>query len=78
MGSISLNPNRMANVTGNTMDPRDELKEDLHSWLETADDVKVFHQVYLEVLSELLVDRVKDAKRIEEYRQRILEAHTVQ
>lgn len=78
MGSISLNPNRMANVTGDTMDPRDELKEDLHSWLETADDVKVFHQVYLEVLSELLVDRVKDAKRIEEYRQRILEAHPVQ
>ncbi len=78
MGSISLNPNRMANVTGDTMDPRDELKADLHSWLETANDVKVFHQVYLEVLSELLVDRVKDAKRIEEYRQRILEAHTVQ
>lgn len=57
--------------------PRSELKENLQSWLETANDVKVFHQVYLEVLSELLVDRVNDAKQIEDYRQRILAAHIV-
>ncbi len=78
MGSFPLYPYRMANVTSNmSMDPKEELKENLHSWLETANDVKVFHQVYLEVLSELIVDRVNDAKRIEEYRQRILAAHSV-
>lgn len=58
-----------------SLDPRSELKENLHSWLETLDDVKVFHQVYLEVLSELLIDRVEDARRIEGYRELLLEAH---
>lgn len=75
MGSISLNPNRMANVTGDIIDPRDALKSDLMDWITCADDIKVFHEVYLEVLTELHVDRVKDADRIEQYREQLFEAY---
>ena len=77
MGSFPLYSNRMANVTGDIIDPRDALKSDIQDWITCADDIKVFHEVYLEVLSELYVDQVTDAKRVDYYREQLFEAHSM-
>ena len=67
----------MANVTGDIIDPRDALKSDIMDWITCADDIKVFHEIYLEVLSELYVDQVTDAKRVDYYREQLSEAHSM-
>lgn len=77
MGSFPLYSNRMANVTGDIIDPRDALKSDIMDWITCADDIKVFHEIYLEVLSELYVDQVTDAKRVDYYREQLSEAHSM-
>ena len=67
----------MAHVTGDIIDPRDALKLDIQDWIACADDIKVFHEVYLEVLSELYVEQVTDAKRIDNYREQLFEAYSM-
>ena len=55
-----------------------EIKEYLSVWLQSACDIHQFEGIYAEVLEDLLVDLVAEAKEVESIRQRVLKARTVQ
>lgn len=65
----------MAHVTTNESTPyrtaRDEIKDMLETWLTNANDVELFETIYAEVLEDLLVELVNEAKHVESIRQRV-------
>ena len=75
MDIIPQHPPRMADVTTNESVPyrtaREEIKEYLMEWLTSANDIELFEKVYAEVLEDLLVELVNEAKHVESIRQRV-------
>lgn len=69
----------MAHVTTNESVPyrtaREEIKDMLETWLTSANDVELFEQVYSEVLEDLLVELVNEAKQVESIRKRVCSPH---
>ena len=56
---------------------KSEIKNVLSGWLQSACDVHQFEGIYADVLEDLLVDLVNEAKDVEAIRQRVLKARTV-
>ena len=54
-----------------------EIKEYLSVWLQSPCDIHQFEGIYAEVLEDLLVELVAEAKEVESIRQRVLKARTV-